>query len=224
MSKVHRRALLGSAASAAILVAGCLEDDVNPDDDQENGDEPEPTENGSDSDSSGYSSVSEPEYVRYAHSGLEETPRASLFTEAEAVTTALSEGSIDDEQLADIETFVDETDFESASIVQVVAQSPDLCHELSIEEVVEVVADPSEDSESVEEVLVDVEIGEDPEAGGACAQQVLTLGALVRVSIGDDSVDGGGEPVTQATVTVTDAQGDQHSIGIGVEQDTEDGG
>lgn len=184
-----RRSLLSGAAGLFVLAAGCLADETESDD--SDGEDPDESPNGTDEEPE---SEPEPETQAFRHSEAASNPNAALFLERADAEEWFADRAVDDESVT---TFVEETSFEESSLVALEAGGPDLCYELVLESV-----DVREGRLEIEAAVVD-ESDEDE----SCAQQVTTVGQLVRAS--DD-----GAPVTEASGTIVDHDDATHEFDI----------
>ena len=190
MTRVYRRAVLGGAV--AVGLAGCLGDGLSAGDDSDD----------DDGDGSGGPASTDPgEYAveNYNHPGfLEDEPRFERYEDEQEALDALAErpGEIDD-----LETFVEETDFESAVLLEVAGHAPNLCYSFEVDS-----AGLEQDDDGEEYVAVETAVLDDTEAD-ACGEEVRTVGALVRVGVD-------AEDVTTATLSHTDSDGNPSHASI----------
>lgn len=206
MTTIDRRTLLAVAAGCSVGLAGCLDGGLDPGDDNE-----EPAGgNGPNGEADGLEAYTI-EY--YSHTDVVEEPHLELFLDAESAMEAVETRPYGEEGAADLETLVGETDFERAVIVDVAGLSPDLCHDLTVTAIgLEQAQRTDEDDErriAVDAAVVSYDVDVD-----ACAQQVITVGAFIRVVFTD-------ERVTRASLSYTDSQGDSSEVGVGVDEVTE---
>lgn len=181
-----RRTVL--AVAAGIALAGCLTDPTGGSGD-ENGD---PGENdfGDAFDVSEYApSLAAGDLPQKEHSVA-----VHLHSEADA-EEALDTDALTDDARNEVEAFVDETDFEEATLFYVQTRAPNACYELRID-----------DLELDGETVVGSAVAEDVSGPDeACAQVVITPAALFRAH-GED------EPPEEAELEVTDGWGETETV------------
>lgn len=216
MTRLSRRTLLCSGGSLLAFTAGCLESagvpqgassgddpDENGDDDSgaggdedDDGDEAEDT---GDSTDVGSDALESYDAVDFDHPTYPTDPDATFLLERDRAGRWLADRGLDDDSLLE---FVDETRFEDSVLVALEADAPTLCHGMVLEDVA---LETDDDPQLVLEAAV-----RDESDGMACAQQVVTVGTLVRATFAD-------EPVTRASVSIVDSDGRRHEMGIGVD-------
>ena len=174
----RRRLLFGASLLGAASVAGCLDDVGEPSTDREgNGDGSEPGDDsepndGDEGTTGGYSLVG---YETFSYSVAAGKPRTEVLPSRSEAEEAIA----DAETTADLEAFVDGTDFERAVLLFVRATGPNLCYELELEGV-----DVDDGGVTVETRVVDTSTADE-----LCAQQVHYPTLLVRLVFEDDVPD-----------------------------------
>ncbi|ELZ07885.1 hypothetical protein [Natrialba aegyptia] len=210
MSPPSRRTLLGSTAGLLALTAGCVANNSDDDDDpdpgagsnsdgngNENGNESangnESDENGDDT-GDGDETENDDELSTKTHQYQQPTrsddPTIEYIHSRDDADDWLADRDVGE----DTTRFVDDTEFENSRLVSIEAGAPNPCTEMAIDSV--------ELSDGVLTVEATVTDQRSPEK--ACAQQEVTVGALVRATFPD-------EPTTELSVTVVDRHGDEHS-------------
>ncbi|WP_121742828.1 hypothetical protein [Natronorubrum halophilum] len=211
MSDPSRRTILYGTAGLLALSAGCL-DETGADDGDNEDDDGDLGADGSDDDDSDPESTTDetdetPETVSFSHSGVLEEPDVTLFVSADRTESWLDDREFDDETLAE---FVDETLFEESALFALEAEAPRLDYELDLETVTVEQEDDS-DPQLVVEAAVRETSAESDSVGGT---QVITVGQLVRATFES-------EPVTSASVTIVDSDGQEHSVGVAADSESE---
>ncbi|ELZ00630.1 hypothetical protein [Natrialba asiatica] len=201
MSPPSRRTLLGSTAGLLALTAGCVANNSDDNDDPDpgsgsnsdgngnengnesaNGNESDDTENGED------------ELATETHQYQQPTPSDNPTIEYVHSRDDADDWLAGRDVGEDTTRFVDDTEFENSRLVSIEAGAPNPCTELAIDSV-----ELSDDVLTVEATVTDQQ---SPEK--ACAQQEVTVGALVRATFPD-------EPTMKLSVTVVDRNGDEYS-------------
>ncbi|WP_049923391.1 hypothetical protein [Halopiger djelfimassiliensis] len=198
MTSPSRRTVLGSTAALLGATAGCIDQFT---DDQASGSDPDESPDGDNDETD--SDDSETGNDGETGDGEEftiETHQYQRDTRSEVDVARLTTSSDVDDWLADrdlseeAETFVDETSFDESVLVALEAEAPNLCYEMVLE-----TSDLEDEVLSLEAAVSD-EAGE----GEYCAQQVVTVGVLVRATFDD-------EPVTDLNATIVDQDGTERS-------------
>lgn len=179
------------AASVGVVLAGCLSDPTGNGD--ENGDEDENGSGNENEDEAENDLDEEFDVSEYAPSlAAGDLPReahsvAVHFRSEDEAEEALDTEALTDDARDEVEEFVDETEFEEATLFYVQTRAPNACYELQVEEL-------ELEEETVTGTLVAEDVSEPDEA---CAQVVITPAALFRAH-GED------EPPEEAELEVTD--------------------
>ncbi|APX95908.1 hypothetical protein [Natronorubrum daqingense] len=212
MTRRSRRTVLYGTASLVALSAGCLDemnsgsdDDTGTDDDPGSGSESGggngndgDTDDGDtdDSDDSDDSSENgEPlESVSFAHSDPPSEPTATILDTTDELDDWLEDHQLEDGDVADL---VDGIDFDTSVLTAIEALGPNLCYTMTLEE--------KSIDEDESELVLEATVESEEEDDVACAQQIVSVGHLVRASLD-------GEPIASASVTITDADGDEHDL------------
>ncbi|WP_254765735.1 hypothetical protein [Salinilacihabitans rarus] len=212
-SLTRRRLLAAGSAAGLAAVAGCIAD--GPNDRAAGGDgggtEPDGNETDGDGENDGHDDengddgtyvLRDSEVLTYSTPNGETSAEALLSrTDAD---DRIEYDALAEEDRSRVESFVDETDFDEAVIVQVRVRLPDHCHDVEVEEV-----DADEDGLSVRARAVD-----DGGADEMCAQALHTVTALVRAVFEDEVPKTG-------SIHVVDADGSEHGFGYGSASDGE---
>lgn len=223
MTRPSRRALLGSTAGLLALTAGCIADD---DDETDPGSDPgtddgesddgsgngngngNESENGSDDDGDGNGDGDDndngdddgatddeltTETQQYQHPAVSDEPTTDLLADHDDADDWLAERDLTDDD--EVTQFVDETEFDDSILVAIEGGAPNLCHEMAIDS-----AELEDDTLAIEAAVSDEATAEQ-----ACADQEVTVGAVVRATFAD-------EPTTDLSVTVVDRDGTAHGM------------
>ena len=195
MTVPSRRAVLSATAGLFAAGAGCLDDaeadaPTGEDDPDDSG-----TETETDATLESYDTVS------FRDSSAPTDPDATLLVDADATENWLAERGLAGERF---DAFVDETAFEDSVVVALEADAPDLCHGMRI---ADVAVETDRDGEP--ELAVEAAVRDESDSDEVCAQQVTTVGRLVRATFAD-------EPPTRATVTIADRDR-EHEMAIAVD-------
>ncbi|GAB7118114.1 hypothetical protein FGF80_11500 [Natrinema pallidum] len=195
------------------LSAGCLGDDTEdspsnetePDDGDPgtpSGDDDGP-EDGDDADGKA-TELAGSDSRTYRYSKRSTSPRLNMLGDDAAATDWLAEHDRTGDSL---ETFVDETDFETSVLVSLEAGAPNPCHELALESIA------AED----EQVVLDGAVRETSDDDEACITQETTVGRLVRATFD-------GQRLTNVSVTIVDRNGESHQVSVSHDTASESAG
>ncbi|AFO58654.2 MULTISPECIES: hypothetical protein [unclassified Natrinema] len=204
MPAPSRRALLCGTASVIALSAGCLGDDAedSPTDGNETDDNGDPGTPSGDDDNPEDSDDGDEQATElagsdsrtYRYPTRSTSPGLHLLEDDDEATTWLAER---DRTADSLETFVDETDFETSILVSLEAGAPNPCHELALE------STAVED----EQVVLDGAVSETSDDDEACIAQETTVGRLVRATFD-------GQRLTTVSVTIVDRNGESHQLSV----------
>lgn len=216
----RRRDLLATVATLSVLAAGCLSeeeptaeraDDEGP---ATGADEPpadpsdsagEVRDSADDRDAEDQSDEPSPvvgdgiedaELFRYDHPRYPDEPSAAWLASAADVAAWIDDHEHLDQE-SELATALAETDFERSVVLAIEAGGRDLCQQLAVDELC------LEDGR----VVVRAVVREAPDAGELCAQQVIAVGAVLRVVPTDEAPDGG-------CVVVIDQDGTEHFLRV----------
>ncbi|ELY89825.1 hypothetical protein [Natrinema altunense] len=201
MTAPSRRALLCGTASVIALSAGCLGDDAedSPSNETEtDGDSGAPSsdddpEDGGDGDGQA-TELAGSDSRTYRYSKRSTSPQLNLLGDDDSATDWLAER---DRTADSLETFVDETDFETSILVSLEAGAPTPCHELALESIA------AED----EQVVLDGAVRETSDDDEACITQETTVGRLVRATFD-------GQRLTTVSATIEDRNGESRQLSV----------
>ena len=214
MPTYARRDLLAGVATLPVLAAGCLsEEGTDGDGRAPGGDEPPAESSGSpgagsaSSDENDDDDAAEPlpefgdeledaELFRYDHPGYPDEPSAAWLASAADVEDWIGEHEHLDEE-SELAAALAETDFERAVALAIEAGGRDLCQQLAVDEL----------CLDDDRLIVRAAVREAPDAGDLCAQQVIAVGAVLRVVPTDEAPDGG-------CVVVIDQDGTEHFLRV----------
>lgn len=217
MTRHTRRTVLAGTATALVLGAGCLSDDNGDADDTGGEDDGGSGDDGNDGNGPDEASVPSADWatehatagdgvadyriVPYRDESYPDDPEAVAFSSAADAEEWLEDRdpTTDEESL---ETLIDETDFDESVLVVLEARGSTLCKHLAVEDVT--VSDAGEPA--ITGAVTDYD-----DAGEYCAQQVVAVGAAVRVTPEGDAVADSG------SATIVDEDGNEHAIEWGGE-------
>lgn len=218
-----RRTLLCASAGLFTFAAGCLDEaGVSSSDDDtdgnESGDETgnggdemgnsgEETDNGGDEPTAA-GDLESTATVSYDHADVPTEPEATLITTGERAAGWLDDRQFDEEAAAE---FVDQTSFEESVLVAVESDAPNLCYEMVLEDVA-LEGDGEADDDA--RLSIAAAVSDESDEDEVCGQQMIAVGQLVRATFET-------EPVTSASVAITESDGEKREIGIGVGSDSE---
>lgn len=220
MTDRSRRTILCGTAGLFALSAGCLDEmdatSGNGEPDDGNGDgpsdnEPEPAG----ADGTGPSSIETYDAVPFTRNEVVDRPTGELFVDATGVDSWLADRGLEAEQYTD---FVDDIAFDDSVLLALEAEAPQLNYELSLETVTidaltaEGEDDEPEDGEGARgaSLFIEAVVSEtsnDGESGGVGGTQMISVGQLLRVTFD-------GEPLSAASVTIVDHDGNSHGFSM----------
>lgn len=242
MTRRSRRTLLCSAAGLVALSAGCLDEAGLSDDESDaNGgdtDDPGSGDNGDETDGENDTTPELEGYdaQRLEHADAPTDPEARLYVDADPVLDWLADRDLDESPHTE---FVDETPFEESVLLVLEADAPRLDYALELESVAletgdgenetatetgdgdgnentNETADETANESTDPRLVVDAAVEETSDSEEFGGTQVVAVGQLVRATFA-------GDPVTDASVTIVDSDGQSHELTVAA-GDGDDGG
>lgn len=187
MTNVPRRHVLTGVAASLPFLAGCVSSfDIGP--------------------AAGGDGSTDHDTFQFRYPGEQSEPDVDVHFEAESAMDWLDEHDLQEDADSSASDFVEDTDFDDAVLVSLVAGANDAGYELDVSHV-------SIDDDALS---IDAAVREDSDAGDAVTPTLTTVGAIVRARFEDG-------PPTEWSVTISDDDGGQHGFGGAVASDSDEG-